>query len=215
MNVLVIGANGTTGRHVIDLLAKSGKYYAKGMVRQEEQKETIEKLGGLPVMGDLEKDFSSAFEEVDAVIFTAGSGGHTGADKTKAIDKEGAIKAIDLAKKHGVEKFVMLSAIGAGDPSQLDLDESMEGYYDAKHHADKHLMESGLTFTIVRPGLLTDKKATGRIRAAGKLLDQDGEITREDVAKVLVQSIKADNLNQKAIEILNDEEEIEQVLSRL
>ncbi|WP_041058251.1 SDR family oxidoreductase [Jeotgalibacillus campisalis] len=214
-NVLVIGANGTTGKMVIDKLARNSAYYAKGMVRKEEQKETMEKLGALPVLGNLETDFSDAFEEVDIVIFAAGAGGGSGADKTKAIDKEGAIKAIDLAKEHGVEKFIMLSAIGAGKPSELDLDEAMEVYYDAKHTADAHLENSGLTYTIVRPGLLTDDEATGKIRASERLQDRDGEITRADVAEVLVQAIELDNLNHKAIEILNERTEIKTSLIRL
>ncbi|MGD7043925.1 SDR family oxidoreductase [Jeotgalibacillus proteolyticus] len=214
-NVLVIGANGTTGKMVIDKLARSSAYYAKGMVRKEEQKETMETLGALPVLGNLEEDFSDAFKEVDIVIFAAGSGGNTGPDKTKSIDEEGAIKAVDLAKEHGVEKFIMLSAIGAGDPSELDLDEAMEVYYDAKHKADAHLEKSGLTYTIVRPGLLTDDEATGKIRASERLQNREGEITRADVAEVLVQAIELDNLNNKAIEILNERTEIKTSLIRL
>lgn len=213
-NVLVIGANGTTGRMVIDQLAKKSAYYAMGMVRKEEQKETIEQLGGLPVMGNLEEDFSSAYKDVDVVIFAAGSGGNTGPDKTKSVDKDGAIKAIDYAKAHGVKKFIMLSALGAGDPSQLDVDESMEVYYDAKHAADVHLEQSGLTYTIVRPGALTDDEAKGTIRAADVLEDRDGEITRADVAAVLVQAIEMDGLNNKAIEILNDETDMVTALNR-
>ncbi|MDG5470549.1 SDR family oxidoreductase [Jeotgalibacillus sp. ET6] len=214
-NVLVIGANGTTGKIVIDKLASSSAYYAKGMVRKEEQKETMETLGALPVLGNLEEDFSDAFKEVDIVIFAAGSGGNTGADKTKSIDEEGAIKAVDLAKEHGVEKFIMLSAIGAGKPSELDLDEAMEVYYDAKHNADAHLEKSGLTYTIIRPGLLTDDEATGKIRASERLQNREGEITRADVAEVLVQAIELDNLNNKAIEILNEQTEIKTSLIRL
>ncbi|TDL34827.1 SDR family oxidoreductase [Jeotgalibacillus sp. S-D1] len=213
-NVLVIGANGTTGRMVVDLLAKKSSYYAMGMVRNEEQKATIEQLGGLPVLGNLEEDFSSAYKDVDVVIFAAGSGGNTGPDKTKSVDKEGAIKAIDYAKAHGVKKFIMLSALGAEDPSQLDLDESMEVYYDAKHAADVHLEKSGLTYTIIRPGALTDEDAKGTIRAEEILENRDGDITRADVAAVLVQAVNMDGLNNKAIEILNDETDIITALNR-
>ncbi|KIL48840.1 NAD dependent epimerase/dehydratase [Jeotgalibacillus alimentarius] len=215
MDVLVIGANGTTGRLTVDLLAKRNKYYARGMVRKEDQFEEIEKLGGLPVKGDLEGDFEQAFDEVDAVIFAAGSGGHTGPDKTKAVDEEGAIKAIDLAVQKGISKFVMLSAIGAGDLTSMDIPEDMEDYYLAKQAADRHLEKSGLNYTIVRPGLLTDNSGTGKIRAAEVLENRNGEITRSDVAKVLVAALEHENLNNRAVEILNDEEDLMTALNRV
>ncbi|AJD91211.1 hypothetical protein JMA_18940 [Jeotgalibacillus malaysiensis] len=214
MDVLVIGANGTTGRLTIDKLAKRNKYYARGMVRKESQFEEIEKLGGLPVLGDLENDFEQAFEEVDAVIFAAGSGGHTGDDKTKSIDEEGAIRAIDLSVKKGIKKFVMLSAIGAGDLSTMEISDDMKAYYHAKHNADKHLENSGLNYSIIRPGLLTDNKETGKIRAAEILTDRKGDITRADVATVLVLALEHENLNNKAVEILNDEEDMITALNR-
>ncbi|TFE02997.1 SDR family oxidoreductase [Jeotgalibacillus salarius] len=214
MDVLVIGANGTTGRLTIDKLARKNKYYARGMVRKESQFEEIEKLGGLPVHGDLEDDFTNAYDEVDAVIFAAGSGGHTGPDQTKAIDEIGAIKAIDLAVEKGIKKFVMLSAIGAGDLSSMDIGDDMKAYYEAKHAADKHLEKSGLNYSIIRPGLLTNEQETGKIRAAEMLENRNGEITRGDVAAVLVSALEHENLINKAVEILNDEEDMITALNR-
>ncbi|WP_227395357.1 SDR family oxidoreductase [Jeotgalibacillus aurantiacus] len=214
MDILVIGANGTTGKLVIDKLAKRNRYYARGMVRSEDQTQGIEQLGGLPVIGDLEGEFSSAYDEVDAVIFAAGSGGHTGPDKTKSVDEEGAMKAIDIAVEKGISKFVMLSAIAADEPSVLDLDENMQIYYEAKKNADQYLINSGLNYTIIRPGLLTNEKGTGKIRAAEKLSDRQGEITREDVADVLVASLEHPNLNNRIVEILNDETDMMTALNR-
>jgi collagenase-like PrtC family protease len=46
---------------------------------------------------------------VDKVIFVAGSGSSTGKDKTEKVDKEGAEKSVELAKKHGIKKYVMLT----------------------------------------------------------------------------------------------------------
>ncbi|TFE03296.1 SDR family oxidoreductase [Jeotgalibacillus sp. R-1-5s-1] len=214
MDILVIGANGTTGKLVIDKLAKRNRYYARGMVRSEDQTQGIEQLGGLPVIGDLEGEFSDAYDEVDAVIFAAGSGGHTGPDKTKSVDEKGAMKAIDIAVEKGISKFVMLSAIAADEPSVLDLDENMQIYYEAKKNADQYLINSGLNYTIIRPGLLTNEKGTGKIRAAEKLSDRQGEITREDVADVLVASLEHSNLNNRIIEILNDETDMMTAINR-
>lgn len=74
-NVLVAGANGTTGRIIIDLLKKSDKYQPIAMVRKQEQKEHFEKENVTAVLADLEEDLSNAFKNVDKVIFAAGSGG--------------------------------------------------------------------------------------------------------------------------------------------
>jgi nucleoside-diphosphate-sugar epimerase len=53
-----------------------------------------------------------AVDNMEAIIFAAKSGSKTGPDKTTAVDKDGAIKLDDAAKKKGIERFVMLSSIG-------------------------------------------------------------------------------------------------------
>ena len=111
-NVLIIGANGITGRLICEKLANSQDYQPTAMIRKESQKEFFEKLGVPTVMGDLEKDFSSAYKDMNLVVFAAGSGSSTGKDKTIAVDQEGAKKSVDLALENGIEKYVMLSSMG-------------------------------------------------------------------------------------------------------
>lgn len=92
MNVLVIGSNGAVGRKVISQL-KDTDHSSVALVRKEEQVNELKDLGAdKVVVQDLEDDFSNAFEGVDSVIFTAGSGGSTGADKTLLVDLLGAKK---------------------------------------------------------------------------------------------------------------------------
>ncbi|MGI8749763.1 MAG: NAD(P)H-binding protein [Thermoleophilaceae bacterium] len=55
---------------------------------------------------------------------------------------------------------------------------------EAKAEADQTLQGSGLDFTIVRPGRLTDAKATGHV-AAGSDVER-GDVPRADVALALV-----------------------------
>ena len=76
---------------------------------------------------------------------------------------------------------VAISAIGAGDPAGAH--ESMGPYLEAKAEADEALQGSGLAFTVVRPGRLTDANATGHV-AAGPV--ERGDIPRADVALALV-----------------------------
>lgn len=180
MKVLVIGANGQVGHQLVEKLKDKG-HQPVAMVRKEEQVEKFKEKGIDTVLGDLQKDFSHAFEGVDSVVFAAGSGGDTGADMTVLIDQEGAIESVDNAEKAGVKHFVMLSSMGADAPKEA---EQMQHYLYAKHRADEHLKASGLDFTILRPGMLTNDSGTGKVR-----LFEGGteiaEIPRGDVANVL------------------------------
>lgn len=180
MKVLVIGANGQVGHQLVEKLKDKG-HQPVAMVRKEEQVEKFKEKGIDTVLGDLQKDFSHAFEGVDSVVFAAGSGGDTGADMTVLIDQEGAIESVDNAEKAGVKHFVMLSSMGADAPKEA---EQMQHYLYAKHRADEHLKASALDFTILRPGMLTNDSGTGKVR-----LFEGGteiaEIPREDVANVL------------------------------
>lgn len=210
MNVLVIGANGKTGKNVISSLVNSSQHFAKAMIRKAEQIDTMEDLGAKPLVGDLEEDFSYVFDEVNAVIFAAGSGSSTGDDQTTAVDEQGAIKAINYAKEKGLDRFIMLSSMGADTPSMGPA--GLQHYLEAKGKADQHLLESGLNYTIVRPGALVDGEQTGKITAASSIEDKSGSITREDVAEVLTACLSEPETYHKTFEILNGDTPIKVAL---
>lgn len=128
--VLIIGANGTTGRLITKRLVSHPDYSPVGMIRDKSQKSYFGSIGAETVLGDLEKDFSEAFKGIDRVIFAAGSGSKTGKDKTQSVDKIGAIKSVDLAVQQQVKKFVILSSRGAENAEKAD--ESMQHYLLAK-----------------------------------------------------------------------------------
>jgi uncharacterized protein YbjT (DUF2867 family) len=211
--VLVIGANGSTGRIVCNLLQNSSKYQPIAMIRENSQAKHFDEKGIETVMGDLEKDFESAYKGIKRVIFAAGSGGSTGPEKTKAVDQEGAIKSVDLAKKHQVEKFVLLSSMGADNPDDFK-DTEMYGYLLAKHKADEHLIKSDLNYAIVRPGSLTDNAGTGKIEAA-ESLGKRGKISREDVAKTMVDVLESDIASNLTFEILEGQDQIKNAVEKL
>src|SRR5699024_6213363 len=108
-----------------------------GMVRKEEQKSTIEELGGTPVLADLTKETGHAVKGMDAVIFAAGSGSGTGSDQTTAVDRDGAIKLIKEKERFGQKKFVMLSSITADYESQGSV--TMDHYVQMKQEADEYV----------------------------------------------------------------------------
>lgn len=209
MNVLVIGANGQVGRNIVKELAESS-HNAVAMVRKEEQKEEMQELGAARVvMGDLEGDFSNAFDGVDAVIFAAGSGPKTGAEKTLTIDLWGSVKAAKYAEEKGVKRFVQLGSVGSDNPDAGG--EEMKPYLVAKRTADDILQTTKLDYTIVRPGALSDEEKTGKIEvsAEGFKSLEGRSIPRADVAHVLVDVLERPNTYGKVFEILQGDEAAE------
>lgn len=192
---LVIGANGQIGKQLIGLMALA-KMPVKVMIRSAEQAPDLEKLGAETIIADLEAPLpDEAFADCDKVVFTAGSGGKTGADKTILVDLWGAVKAVDMAKKHHIKQFVMVSARDAGDPDNGTT--AIKHYNICKHLADKHLLESGVPYTILRPGLLTNDAATGLITTHRPATKEAMTITRADVATCVLQSLNhSEAINQ-------------------
>jgi len=200
MKTLIIGANGQIGKKLAKKL-KDSSHEPIAMVRKEEQQKEFENMGVESVLADLEKDIDHAFDHVQAVVFTAGSGAHTGADKTDLVDRKGAKKAIDAAVKNNVDRFIMVSSMGTDQPPS-NWPESMAHYLAAKADADKHLMQSNLNYTIIRPGRLTNENGTNNVRLAEELDDKQGEIPRTDVATLIEKTLDADTMSGKIVEVL-------------
>jgi uncharacterized protein YbjT (DUF2867 family) len=163
MIILVAGSHGVTGQLLIPLLAQGG-HTVRAMVRDPAQAPAGAALGGEPLIADLEADCAHAAKGCDVIMFAAGAGAGSGTARKKSVDHAGAVRLIDAAKAHGARRYVMLSAINAENPESYDDDsESMRAYLFAKSKADGVLRASGLDYTIVRPGRLTDEPATGRV----------------------------------------------------
>lgn len=209
--VLIAGANGNTGTRVARILKNHGQFDPVAMIRNEDQKEKFDSMGVEVKVADLEDDLTGLLDDIEYIIFAAGSGSSTGKDKTTAVDEKGAVKLIDEGKKAKLKKFVMLSAMGAEAPEEH---EKLEHYLTAKHNADEYLKESGLNYTIVRAGNLTNEDTDGKIQAANQL-DEDGQISREDVAHVLVSSLNHAKTHNQVIEILQGEENLQEALAKL
>ncbi|MFO7702246.1 MAG: SDR family oxidoreductase, partial [Psychroflexus maritimus] len=209
--VMIIGANGTTGRIVSKMLAHSKKYQAIAMIRKVEQTEFFNKLGVETCIGDLEQDFSNCFNCIDKVIFVAGSGSKTGPEKTTSVDQEGAKRAVNYAEKNKLKKFVMLSSIGTYQPEKAG---DLEHYIRAKKEADEYLRKSELNYSIVQPGRLTNEKASGKVKTAKQLSDY-GSISRADVAHILIECLTDDAANRKSFEVIEGNDAIKNAVSNI
>ncbi|EKF75597.1 hypothetical protein A11A3_01962 [Alcanivorax hongdengensis A-11-3] len=211
MNVLIAGANGKIGRRLIPHLVAEGMT-VRAMVRDAAQGESLRELGAHDVVvADLEGDCRQALAGQDAVVFTAGSGPHTGPEKTVDVDQNGAISLVDQAREEGVKRFVMVSSMRADDPDSGP--EKMRHYFVAKQNADNHLRDSGLDYTIVRPGRLTEEPPLDKVKLA-KRLDDFGDISREDVARVLAVSLQVDTVNRE-FDVIKGETPVHDALKQL
>lgn len=216
MKVLVVGANGQIGKHLISFIGKEDDLEARAMIRKQEQASFFEEVGAETAVVDLEKDIETiakAAEGVDAVVFTAGSGPHTGKDKTIMIDLDGAVKTIEAAKAAGVKRFVMISSFDTRRQAILDAPESFAPYVAAKHYADEWLKSTDLDYTIIHPGGLTNDKGTGQVNAATEV--DRGKVPREDVARVIVESLKNDSTIGKEFQVVTGTTPVEEAVKSI
>ncbi|MFJ7829675.1 SDR family oxidoreductase [Peribacillus sp. NPDC097284] len=213
MKVFVVGANGQIGKKVVTLL-KESEHSVRAMIRKEEQKKSFEEIGVESVVVSLTgtvEEISEAAKGCDAIVFAAGSGGRTGADQTLLVDLDGAVKTIEAAENLQVKRFIMVSAFQANNRENWS--EAIKPYYVAKHYADRALLHSDLTYTIIRPGGLVNEPGTGQVTAAEKL--ERGTIPREDVAKTIVAALTEEHTYNRSFDLIAGETPIAEALNSI
>nr|WP_259548676.1 SDR family oxidoreductase [Heyndrickxia oleronia] len=214
MKVFVVGANGQIGRHLIQKLKWNEEHTPKAMVRNEEQSLQLKNEGIETVIANLEdtvETIADAVKGCDAIVFTAGSGGKTGADKTLLIDLDGAVKTMEAAEKVGIKRFIIVSALQAHHRENWN--ESIKPYYVAKHYADRVLVSSDLDYTIIRPGGLLNEPGTGKVSIAENL--QRGAISREDVAELIIACLNEKNTLRRSFDVVAGETPINVAIKQL
>ena len=188
MEVAIAGAHGQIARRLARLLSQQGDT-VRGLVRNADHTADVESDGARPVVCDLEHadadEIARAIEGAEAVVFAAGAGPGSGAERKATMDRDGAVKLLEAAQSAGVERYVIVSSIGAENPPEAsdDEDDVFAAYLRAKAAADQAVMASDRSWTVIRPGRLTDEEGTGQVR-----IDRApfrNEVTRDDVAAVL------------------------------
>ncbi len=184
MDVLIAGGHGKIAQRLLRLLAEGG-HRGRGLVRNPDHEGDLRALGAEPVLFDLERDpgLDRVVAGADAVVFAAGAGPGSGAERKRTMDLGGAVALIEAAQAAGVRRYVMVSSVGAHDPAAGG--DAMRPYLEAKAQADAALQASGLEWTVVRPGGLTDDPGTGHVDASREQ-GRRGQVPRDDVAAVLL-----------------------------
>src|SRR5690625_4344162 len=206
MSILVIGANGGVGHHLVAQLKQDKVDFTAG-VRKEEQVSDLQNKEVKAALIDVDKDSIEELEDkikgFEQVVFSVGSGGSTGADKTITVDLDGAVKAIEASKQAGIDHFVMVStwdsrreAFDTPDAAKI------KPYTIAKHHADLHLRNSGLKHTIVHPGMLTDEAGSGKVDV-DLYFDDIKDVSRENIASDLYEIVTKDGNRGKELQVID------------
>ncbi|HKZ13716.1 MAG TPA: SDR family oxidoreductase [Solirubrobacterales bacterium] len=214
--VAIAGGHGKIALLLGQLLAERGDT-VRGLIRNPDQEDDLRAVGIEPVVCDLEGDgdVASAVRSADAVIFAAGAGPGSGAARKTTMDLEGAVKLIDAAKAAGISRYLMVSAMGAADPPAEGGggDDVFSAYLRAKAGADAALRASGLDYTIVRPGGLTDGPGTGLVSIAERL--DRGQVPRADVAAVFIACLDVPGTIGKSFDLIGGETPIAEALAAL
>jgi uncharacterized protein YbjT (DUF2867 family) len=213
MNISILGGHGSIAMLLHPILTEQG-HQVRGLIRKEEQADDLKEVGAEPVICDAEKEDSiaGAVGDADLVVFAAGAGPGSGAARKWTVDRDGAIKLMEAAKTNGINRYVMISAMGTtGDISHEN--EVFETYLKAKAEADEALLHSGLDYTIVRPGRLTDEQGTGHVRLAPEV--PRGEIPRADVAAVLADVIGSPDTAEVEFEVTSGEQPIAKAVDQI
>jgi nucleoside-diphosphate-sugar epimerase len=213
VHVVIAGGHGKIALHLERLLADSG-HRVLALIRSRDQDSDVREAGAEPVICDIEQedDLSHFVRGADAVVFAAGAGPGSGPERKKTVDLGGALKLIDAARSTGARRYVIVSSVGAHDPSSGS--EQMRPYLEAKGEADRRLADSGLDWTIVRPGRLTDDPGTGRVLLSDDMGTYD-EIPREDVARVIAASLGDQNAIGKTFVAVRGDMPVDEAVAAL
>jgi nucleoside-diphosphate-sugar epimerase len=215
MKVAIAGGHGKIARLLEESLASRGDGVI-GLIRNPDHADDLRQLGAEPVVCDLEKagadEVAEAVGGCDAVIFAAGAGPGSGAERKRTMDLGGAVKLIEAAKANGISRYLIVSSMGAAEPP-AEGGGTFGEYLRAKAGADQALRESGLDYTIVRPGHLTDDPPSGKVKIAERL--ESGEISRADVAAVLLACLDRAETIRHEFDLIGGETPIEEALAGL
>lgn len=192
-DITIIGGHGKVALQLSQILTGDG-HRVNSVIRSESQIQDVEDTGANAVVADVQNLDTEGLTELltgqDAVVWSAGAGGGD-PERTYAVDRDVAIRSMDAAQAAGVNRYVMVSYIGAGQDHGIPEDDSFYAYAQSKADADDHLRASSLNWTILGPGTLTDDETTGMITLEPGQDDDAANTARGNVALVAAAALTA------------------------
>jgi uncharacterized protein YbjT (DUF2867 family) len=214
MVVAIAGGHGKIGLLLTKRLAEQGDRVLS-LLRNPDHADHVATAGGEAVIVDLEhasaEEVAREIAGADAVVFAAGAGPGSGAARKETMDYGGAVLMIEAARLANATRYVMISAMSAD--ADREGEEVFDVYIRAKGRADEELAESGLEYTIIRPGGLTDAEPKGGFKVAP--ITGRGEIPRADVAAVVAACLADPKTIGRTFEVISGEDQIELALTRI
>jgi uncharacterized protein YbjT (DUF2867 family) len=196
--IVIFGGHGKVALLLAPLLSTRGDEVT-AVIRNPDHADDVRAAGAEPVVFDVEQQDRAAIAALlaghDAVVWSAGAGGGDAA-RTRAVDRDAAVRSMDAAADAGVRRYVMVSYFGASPDHGVPADNPFHAYAEAKAAADEHLRASGLDWTILGPSSLTLGEATGRIDVTA---DESDEVSRADVAQVIAETLREDSTVRRTI----------------
>ncbi|GAB3598347.1 NAD(P)H-binding protein [Angustibacter peucedani] len=221
MRIAIAGAHGKIGLRLGRLLAQRDDEVV-GLVRNPAHGDDLRAAGVEPAVVDLEQasadEVGVAVEGCDAVVFAAGAGPGSGVARKDSVDRAAAILLADAAERAGVPRYVLVSSTGVErvrDGETPDgVDEVFVAYLRAKLAAEDDLRGRDLAWTVLRPGPLTDDPGTGRVALAAPPVAR-AEITRDDVAAVVVQLLDQPATAGQVLELMGGDVPVAEAVAAL
>ena len=200
MRLLVIGATGGTGQAIVrEALAKGHEVTA--LARSQSKARPL--LPGAELVEGDARDEAALMRALDgcgAVISALGTRRIRLVGKVTLLS-DGTRAMVAAMKQRGVRRLVCITGVGAGDSAghggfvydRLIKPVLLRTIYQDKDRQEAIVRASGLDWIIVRPSVLTDKPATGGVRAIDDLQGfHGGTIARADVASFVVAQTGSD-----------------------
>ena len=216
MRVVVAGGHGQVARRLERLLSTAG-HTAVGVVRNPDHVGDVHATGAEALVCDLEAvdvdTVAAHLDGADAVVFAAGAGPGSGIPRKQTVDRDASVVMADAAERAGVRRFLQISSMGAGEPPRPGTDETFAAYLRAKTEAEEDLRRRDLDWTVLRPGGLTNAPGTGRVQLASSV--PRGQVSRDDVAAVIVGLLSDARGMGQTLELVSGDTPIEQALEQL
>lgn len=206
MNIVIFGASGKTGTHLVRQALEQGhkvRAFVRDALKLTVKHENLEiSTGNVTYPQTVDK----AVEGQDVVLVVLG----TSSTGKTTLRSEGTKQIINAMHKHNVKRLIVMTSMGTHESWQ-QLPFAAKAFFKValinviKDHEvqEDYVMQSNLDWTIVRPSGLTNQEKTSSYKVA---LGSDkslkaGRISRADVAHFMLQQINQSNYLNKAVSI--------------